>query len=173
MEPENPVKMCWQLESILLISPKHCQAGCQLEFTTRTTRAPGDPIRIDNLIFHARKQHDQRYTQHPTPLKNPGLLSLWRISWTLGDKHTWMAHGILISNNPLSIWVQVRAPACHLAISPKAIPEGNWRFRGQNQRPNSWGRSPALLARVGRVSTNTGRFQVGCSRCWQRQACLR
>ena len=37
----------------------------------------------------------------------------------------------------------------------------------------SWGRSPALLARVGRVSTNTGRFQVCWSRCWLQQAHLR
>ena len=40
-------------------------------------------------------------------------------------------------------------------ISPKAVPEGNRRFRGQNQRPSSWGSSPALLARVGRASTKT------------------
>ena len=46
-------------------------------------------------------------------------------------------------------------------------------FRGQNQRPSSWGRSPALLGRVGRASTNTGRFPVGGSRCGQRPARLR
>ena len=33
--------------------------------------------------------------------------------------------------------------------------------------------SPALLARIGWASTNTGRSQVGCSRCWPRLACLR
>ena len=63
--------------------------------------------------------------------------------------------------------------AGHLTISLKAVPEGNQRFRGQNQLPSSLGRSPALLARVGQASTNAGRFQVGGSRCWQRQACLK
>ena len=29
-----------------------------------------------------------------------------------------------------------------VAFSPKAVPEGNRRFRGQNQRPSSWGSSP-------------------------------
>ena len=64
---------------------------------------------------------------------------------------------------------------CHLAISLKAVPESNRRFRGQNQLPSSWGCSPgpALLALVGQASTNTGRFQVCCSRCLQRQASLR
>ena len=36
--------------------------------------------------------------------------------------------------------------ACHLAISLKAVPEGNRRFRGQNQPPSSWDSSPPLLA---------------------------
>ena len=68
------------------------------------------------------------------------------------------------------------SPACYLAIFPKAVPEGNQRFRGQNQRPSSWGRSPAepaLLARVGRASTNTMCFQVGGSRCGPRPTRLR
>ena len=73
----------------------------------------------------------------------------------------------------VQVCVQVRAPAGHLAISPMPVSEGNRRFRGQNQRPSSWGRSPALLARVGRASTNTRRFRVGSSRCWPRQARLR
>ena len=47
----------------------------------------------------------------------------------------------------IQVWVQVWAPACHLAISPKALPEENRRFRGRNHRPSSWGSSPALLAR--------------------------
>ena len=64
-------------------------------------------------------------------------------------------------------------PLCRLAISLKAVPEGNRRFRGQNQRPSSWGSSPALLALVGRASTNSGRLRVGGSRCWQRPARLR
>ena len=68
---------------------------------------------------------------------------------------------------------QVQAPASHLAISPKAVPAGNGRFRGQNQRPSSWGHSPALLGRVGRAGTNTGRFRVCCSRCRPRLARLR
>ena len=67
------------------------------------------------------------------------------------------------SGGTVQVWVQVQAPAGHLAISLKAVPEGNWRFRGQNQLPSSWGSSPALLARVGLASTNTGRFRVGCS----------
>ena len=64
-------------------------------------------------------------------------------------------------------------PAGHLAILPKAVPEGIRRFRGQNLRPSSWGSSQALLGRVGRASTNTGRFPVGGSRCGQQQARLR
>ena len=56
---------------------------------------------------------------------------------------------------------------------PKAVPEDNRRFRGQNQWPSSWGRAPARLAQVGRASTNTGRFRVGGSRCGPRPARLR
>ena len=80
------------------------------------------------------------------------------------------------SGGRVQAWVQVWAPAGHLTISPKAVPEGNRRFRGQNQRPSSWGRSSALLAhnaQVGRASTNTGCFRVGGSRCGPRPACLR
>ena len=73
----------------------------------------------------------------------------------------------------VQVWVQVQAPAGHLAISPKAVPEGNRMFRGQNRRPSSWGRSPAVLVRVGRASTNTGRFRVCGSRCRPRPARLR
>ena len=47
------------------------------------------------------------------------------------------------------------------------------RFRGQNQRPSSSGRSPAPLSQVGRASTNTGRFLVGGSRCGPRPARLK
>ena len=39
----------------------------------------------------------------------------------------------------------VPAAGGHLAISPKAVREGNWRFRGQNQRPSSLGRSENLI----------------------------
>ena len=77
------------------------------------------------------------------------------------------------SGGRVQVWVQVWAPACHLAISPKAVPEGNRRFKGQNQRPSSWGSSPALLGRVRWASTNTGCFRVGGSRCWQQPAHLR
>ena len=77
------------------------------------------------------------------------------------------------SGGRVQVWVQVWAPASHLAISLKAVPEGNWRFRGQNQLPSSWGCSVALFALVGLASTNTGHFQVCCSRCWQWLACLR
>ena len=58
-------------------------------------------------------------------------------------------------------WVQVWAPAGHLTISPKAVPEGNRRFRGQI---NGQALGAALL-RIGRASTNTGLFRVGGSRC--------
>ena len=75
------------------------------------------------------------------------------------------------SGGTVQVWVQVWAPACHLAISPKAVPEGNRKFRGQNQLPSSWSRSQALLVRL--ASTDTGSFLVCCSRCWQRQALLR
>ena len=77
------------------------------------------------------------------------------------------------SGGTVRVWVQVQAPESHLAISLKAVPEGYRRFRAQNQRPSSWGRSLALLARVRRVSTNTGRFRVCGSGCWPRQARLR
>ena len=43
------------------------------------------------------------------------------------------------------------APVRHLAISSKAVPEGNRGFRGQNQLPGSWGSTPALLGQVGLV----------------------
>ena len=33
-----------------------------------------------------------------------------------------------------------------------AVPEGNWRFRGRNQQPSSWGSPPALLGQVGRAT---------------------
>ena len=60
------------------------------------------------------------------------------------------------SGGRVQVWVQVWAPACHLAISPKAVPEGNQRFSWQNQQPSSWpeswGSSSALLAQA---STNT------------------
>ena len=78
------------------------------------------------------------------------------------------------SGNRVQVWVLVWAPASHLAISLKAVLEGNQRFRGQNhwQLSSSWGSSPALLAlvQVGWASTNTVCFQVSCSRCWPLQA---
>ena len=77
------------------------------------------------------------------------------------------------SGGRVQVRVQVWAPACHMAISLKAVPEDNRRFRGQNQLPSSWGRAPAWLAQVGRASTNTGRFRVSGSRCGPRQARLR
>ena len=74
----------------------------------------------------------------------------------------------------VQVWVLVWAPTSHLAISLKAVPEGNQRFRGQNhwQLSSSWGSSPALLAlvQVGQASTNTVCFQVSCSSCWPLQA---
>ena len=36
------------------------------------------------------------------------------------------------SGGTVQVWVQVRAPAGHLAIFPKAVPEGNRRFREQS-----------------------------------------
>ena len=58
----------------------------------------------------------------------------------------------------VQVWVQVWAAAGHHAISLKAVPEGNQRFRGQNQLPSSWGCSPALLALV--RQTDKGHFQL-------------
>ena len=75
------------------------------------------------------------------------------------------------SGGRVQFWVQVWAPAGH--PSPKTVSEGNRRFRGQNQRQSSWGRSLPLIGRVGRASTITGRFRVCSSRCWQQQARLR
>ena len=69
------------------------------------------------------------------------------------------------SGGRVQVWVQVCAPARHLAISQKAVPEGNRRFSGKNQRPSSLGRYLALLGQVGWASTNTGRFRAGGSRC--------
>ena len=56
---------------------------------------------------------------------------------------------------------------------PKTVPEDNRRFRGQNQRPSSWGSALAQFGRVGRASTNVGRFRVGGSLCGPRLARLR
>ena len=77
------------------------------------------------------------------------------------------------SGGRVQVWDQVWAPACHLAISLKAIPGGNSRFGGQKQRPSSWGSFPALLVQVGQASTNMGCFLVRGSCCWPQQACLR
>ena len=43
------------------------------------------------------------------------------------------------SGGRVQVWVQVWAPACHLAISLKGVPEDDRRFRGQNQLPSPWG----------------------------------
>ena len=52
------------------------------------------------------------------------------------------------------VWVQVWAPAGHLAITPKkAIPQDNQRFWLQNKWPSSWGSSPALLGLFKLAST--------------------
>ena len=56
------------------------------------------------------------------------------------------------SGGRVQVWVQIWAPVGHLAISPNAVPEGNRRFRGQNQLSSSWGHSPALLERVRRAN---------------------
>ena len=56
----------------------------------------------------------------------------------------------------VQVWVQVWGPACHLAISSKAVAEGNPGFRGQNQRQSSWGRSPVLLAQVDGLAQTQG-----------------
>ena len=69
--------------------------------------------------------------------------------------------------------VQVQAIWQLIAIwqlLPKANPEDNWRFWLQNQWPSFWGRSLAQLGRVGRASTNTGRFRGKSSRCGHRHA---
>ena len=56
---------------------------------------------------------------------------------------------------------------------PKAIPENNQRYWLQNQWQSSWGSAPPQLGLVGLARINTGCFQVGCSCCWPRQACLK
>ena len=74
-------------------------------------------------------------------------------------------------------WVQVWAPACHLAISPKAIPESNPRLRRQNQLSSSWGALRHCLA--GRTGEHKHRafpsllLRLCCSHCWLRPAGLR
>ena len=69
------------------------------------------------------------------------------------------------SGGTVQVWVQVQAPAGHLAIFLKAVPEGNRRFWGQNQLPSSWGSSQALLVQIRLTSTNTGQAQTD----WQAQ----
>ena len=76
----------------------------------------------------------------------------------------------------VQVSAQVWAPAGHLAISPKAVPEGNRRFRGQKSAKSTaklLGQLSYLLVWVGLASVKTGHFQVGGIRCWQRPACLR
>ena len=73
--------------------------------------------------------------------------------------------GLITTRWSGQVWVW--ALAWHLAISPKSVPEGNQRFRGQNQLPSSWGSSLALLAQVGLASTNTGCFRVCGSSSWR------
>ena len=79
------------------------------------------------------------------------------------------------SGGRVQVWVQVWAPACHLAISPKAVPEGNQRFRGQTWKSTAkhLGQLSCSAWKVGRASINTGRFPVGGSRCRQLQAHMR
>ena len=66
----------------------------------------------------------------------------------LGGDKTCTSHWSGQSGSRVQVWVQVWGLACHLAISPKAVPGGNQKFRGQNQLPSSWGSSPALLGQV-------------------------
>ena len=70
------------------------------------------------------------------------------------------------SGSRVQVWVQLQAPACHLAITPEGVD-------CRNQWQSSWGRDLAQLGRVGRASTNTGRFWVDGSRCEPRPARLR
>ena len=77
------------------------------------------------------------------------------------------------SGGRVQVWVQVRAPAGQWQSLPNAIPEDSRRFWLQNQWLSSLGHALAQLGRVGRARSNTGRFWVGDSHCWQRQARLR
>ena len=114
--------------------------------------------------------------RHVTDLK--GIETPYSLCCDFGGYKTFTTRW---SGGTVQVWVQVRAPAGHLAISSKPnrrlfqkVIEGlEGIVSGQNQQPSSLGRSPALLARVGRASTNTGRFRVGGSRCRQQQARLR
>ena len=103
------------------------------------------------------------------------VLSFHTIDWTLfwgfrADK-TSTTHW---SGGRVQVWVQVQAPAYQCLSSGNhslKLLEKNRRFWLQYQWPSSWGRAPAApaqLGRVGRASTNTGRFRVGSSLCWPR-----
>ena len=60
------------------------------------------------------------------------------------------------SGGRVQVWVQIRAPAGHLAITPEGYSRRQLvlrvKFWLQNQWPSSWGRAPAQLGRVGLAS---------------------
>ena len=74
------------------------------------------------------------------------------------------------------VWVQVQAPADQCRSSDnhsrrlfeKTIEGFDCKINGQ-----AFGAAPAQVGRVGRASTNTGRFRVGGSRCGPRPVRLR
>ena len=61
----------------------------------------------------------------------------------------------------------------HLVL--KAIPEDNQRFWLQSQWPSSciFGQRVGTAQACQIASTNTGPFQIGCSRCWLLLFCFR
>ena len=67
----------------------------------------------------------------------------------------------------VQVWVQVWAPACHLAITPEGCSRRQSVVFTSNEWPSSWGSAPAQLGLVGRASTYTGRCQVDGSRWGQ------
>ena len=68
----------------------------------------------------------------------------------------------------IRVWVQVWAPAGHLAITPEGHSRGN-------QWPALWAALQHRLngSKLGLTNTNTGRFRVSDSCCWQGPAHLR
>ena len=73
----------------------------------------------------------------------------------------------LLLGGRAQVWVQIQAPAGHLAWLLKAVPEDNQRFWLQNQRLSPWGSAPAQLWLVRLASNNSKCFLVLGSCCWQ------
>ena len=65
----------------------------------------------------------------------------------------------------VQVWVQVQAPASHLAITPESHSRRQWKVLiAKNQWASYLGSAPAQLGLVRLASTNTARFPVSYSR---------